>query len=228
MAASGTIRGGGTARERAGRFAGVLLALAVTIGLGSHPAPAQSTTKIIALGDSLTAGFGLSTAEAFPNQLAQALAARGHQVEIVNAGVSGDTAAAGLDRLAWAVPDDADAVIVELGANDALRGIDLARTRAALDSILTELSARKLPVLLAGMKAPRNWGDAYAAAFDPLYAELATKHGALLYPFFLDGVALDPALNQDDGIHPNGKGVAVIVARMLPAVEALIKPLAKP
>jgi acyl-CoA thioesterase-1 len=178
---------------------------------------------ILALGDSLTAGLGLETPEAFPARLEAALKAKGLDVRIVNAGVSGDTAAAGLARLDWALSDDVGGLIVELGANDALRGLDPAQTEAALDAILAKAAARKLPVLVAGMQAPPNLGPDYAAAFDAIYPRLAEKHGAILYPFFLDGVAAQPSLNQADGIHPNGKGVDIIVERIMPSVEGLIR-----
>ena len=195
--------------------------LAINI-LSAAPLAAKTAVKIVALGDSLTAGFGVAPADAFPAQLERALKASGQAVELVNSGVSGDTAADGLDRLDWAVPDDAKAVIVELGANDGLRGIDPKATRATLNAVLTRLNARKLPVLLTGMRAPRNWGDAYAKEFDAMFADLAAAHGVLLYPFFLDGVVLDLALNQADGLHPNAKGVAVIVERITPHVEGLL------
>ena len=192
------------------------------------PAPAQAEpATILALGDSLTAGLGLGPAQAFPAKLAAALKAKGHDVIVLNAGVSGDTARAGADRLAWSLTEDVDAVIVELGANDALRGLDPAETRKALEAILAELAQRKLPVLIAGMRAPPNLGPDYALKFDPIFADLATTNGALLYPFYLDGVAADPALNQADGIHPNAQGVDVIIGRMLPSVEALLLRAAK-
>ena len=183
---------------------------------------AQKPVKIVALGDSLTAGLGVAAADAFPVQLERALRAKGHAVEIVNAGVSGDTVSGGLARLDWSVPEDADAVIVELGANDALRGIDPAVTRKVLEEILQRLKERNLPVLLTGMRAPPNLGPEYAAAFEPIYAELAKKYDALLYPFFLDGVAAERSLNQGDGIHPTAEGVRVIVRGILPKVEELI------
>ena len=183
------------------------------------PAP---TLTVVAFGDSLTAGYLLQPNESFPAQLQMALEAKGHKVQIVNAGVSGDTTAGGLDRLAWTLQPIPDAVILELGANDALRGTDPAKTRANLDQILTTLSASNIPVLLAGMKAPGNWGDAYVKAFDAIYPELAAKHGAALYPFFLEGVALNPKLVLADGMHPTAEGVAEIVKRILPNVEALI------
>ncbi len=197
------------------------LALLV-IGWGQNAMAAKETLKIVALGDSLTAGYGVAPGDAFPVQLQKALIERGEKVEIINAGVSGDTASAGRDRLDWALPADADAVIVELGANDGLRGIDPKVTRTLLDDLLMQLKARKLPVLFTGMKAPRNWGEAYATTFDAMFADLAAKHGALFYPFFLDGVVVDPALNQPDGIHPNPKGVAEIVRRITPKVQELI------
>jgi acyl-CoA thioesterase I len=177
---------------------------------------------VLVLGDSLTAGYGLAPEEAFPVKLEAALKAKGHDVRMINAGVSGDTASDGRDRLDWALTDDVKAVIIELGANDALRGLDPKITRAALDDILTKLKSRNLPVLLAGMKAPRNLGPEYAASFDSIYPELAKAYGAQLYPFFLEGVATDPGLNQGDGLHPNAKGVDIIVASMLPEVEKLI------
>lgn len=189
--------------------------------LAAFPARAE-TLRIVALGDSLTVGYGLETADAFPGRLQAALAARGHDVVVVNAGVSGDTASDGLARVDWSVGEDADAVIVELGANDALRGVDPAITRDALDRLLARLGERGVPVLLAGMRAPPNLGPDYAAAFDPIYPDLAEKHGVILYPFFLDGVAADARLNQADGIHPNAEGVAIVVDRIVPAVEALI------
>ena len=153
--------------------------------------------------------------------------ARGHKVEVVNSGVSGDTVGAGLERFDWAVPSDADAVILELGANDALRGVDPKQTRASLDTLIAKLKALKLPVLIAGMRAPKNWGEAYASEFDAIFGNLAQKYGLLLYPFFLDGVVLNPALNQADGIHPTGKGVVIIVERILPKVEELMAQVAR-
>ncbi len=178
---------------------------------------------ILVLGDSLTAGLGLEASEAFPAKLEAALNAKGLDVRVVNAGVSGDTAAAGLARLDWALTDEIDGLIVEFGANDALRGLDPTQTEAALDAILAKAAARKLPVLVAGMQAPPNLGPDYVTAFDAIYPRLAEKHGAILYPFFLDGVAAERSLNQADGIHPNGKGVSIIVERMMPSVEGLIR-----
>lgn len=178
--------------------------------------------KLVVLGDSISAGFGLPAAAALPARLAAALKQRGLAAEVTNAGVSGDTASGGLQRLEWSVPEGTDAVILELGANDALRGIDPKVTKAALDAILTRLEQRHIAVLLAGMRAPRNMGPDYVKAFDAIYPALASAHRVVFYPFILDGVAADPALNQHDGMHPNAKGVDVIVARMLPKVQELI------
>lgn len=186
---------------------------------------AQATDKplkIVAFGDSLTAGYGLSATQAFPSKLEATLKTKGHNVTVVNAGVSGDTASGGLARLDWSVPEDADAVILELGANDALRGVDPAVTKASLDKILTRLDERHIPVLLAGMRAPRNMGEDYVHAFDAIYPALASTHRVVFYPFFLEGVATDAALNQGDGMHPNAAGVDAIVGHMLPKVEELI------
>ncbi|MCU0790961.1 MAG: arylesterase [Nitratireductor sp.] len=182
---------------------------------------AQAT--IIAFGDSLVAGLGLPQEEAFPARLEAALRERGHDVNVVNAGVSGDTTAAGLGRLDWSVPDGTDGVIIELGANDMLRGIDPDQTRKNLDAMLARLAERKIPVLLAGMRAAPNLGAEYSASFDPIFPDLAQKYGAALYPFFLDGVAAEPGLNQPDGMHPNSAGVDVIVGRFLPVMEEFLK-----
>ncbi len=183
---------------------------------------AAQTLTVLALGDSLAAGYGLQPSDGFTVKLEAALKAKGHDVSVVNAAVAGDTALDGLSRLDWALTDDVDAVIVELGANDALRGLPVAQAEQALDGILTKLKERGLPVLLAGMQSPPNLGPEYQAAFNAMYPRLAEKHGALLYPFFLDGVAAERSLNQADGIHPNPAGVDVIVQRILPAVEQLI------
>jgi acyl-CoA thioesterase-1 len=179
----------------------------------------------VALGDSLTAGYNLPAEAAFPAALERALRAKGYAVEIVNAGVSGDTASAGLDRLDWSVADGTDGVIVELGANDMLRGLDPAIPREAIESIVGRLKARGIPVMLAGMYASRNLGQAYVERFDGLYTEIAKKHGLVLYPFFLDGIAGDRSLNLPDGLHPTAKGVEVIVARILPTVERFLATL---
>ncbi len=197
-----------------------------TAMLAAGPVAAVTSTnrpiRIAAFGDSLTAGYGLRPSEAFPNQLQRLLEAKGYQLEIANAGVSGDTTQGGLQRLAWAVPDGVDAVILELGANDALRGVPPARVRANLDKILASLKARNIEVLVAGMRAPRNLGNDYANAFDVIFPELAAKYDALLYPFFLTGVVLDTKLNLSDGVHPSAKGIGVIAERMAPLAEQLI------
>ncbi len=206
------------------RRAAVNLCLLV-LGLFAHmnTATAQERpVRIIAFGDSLTAGYGLAPKNAFPVRLEAALKARRHNVVIVNAGVSGDTTAGGLARLDWAVPDDADAVIVELGANDGLRGLDPAAARKNLDAIITRIKAKGADILLTGMRAPRNYGPEYTGVFDRIFPDLARQHGVLYYPFFLEGVVLDGTLNLDDGLHPNAKGVDVIVQGILPHVEELI------
>lgn len=197
-------------------------ALAAAILAGIAPARAERPVRIVALGDSLTAGYQLAAQDAFPSRLQAALRARGHRVEVENAGVSGDTSTGGLERLDWAVGDGVDAVILELGANDALRGIDPAITRRNLETIVTRLKERGIAVLLTGMLAPPNMGPDYAAAFNPIFPDLASRHGLIFDPFFLDGVAAVPALNLGDGMHPNPRGVHVIVERILPRVEELI------
>lgn len=199
----------------------VLVAAAAMLAMIPAAAHAASQTLVV-LGDSLSAGYGLAPGESFPEQLEAALRAEGRDATVVNAGVSGDTASDGLARLDWSVPRDADAVIVELGANDALRGIDPSVPRKAIGEIVRRLVERGQPVLLAGMMAPRNLGDHYAAAFDSIYPEVAEAENVPLYPFFLDGVAADPALNQPDGLHPTAEGVAIIVERILPDVQALL------
>ncbi len=187
------------------------------------PAAAQAADlKLVVLGDSLSAGYQLPPEAGFTVQLQKALDARGHSVEVVNAAVSGDTSSGGLSRLDWSVGADTDAVIVELGANDALRGISPQITRKNIEEIAQRLRARDVEVLLAGMLAPRNLGDEYAEVFDPIYSEVAKAHNALLYPFFLEGVALTPELNLSDGMHPNADGVAIIVENILPKVEELL------
>jgi len=178
--------------------------------------------RLVALGDSLTAGYGLPRGDGFVARLQEALTAEGHDVEVIDAGVSGDTTDMGLARLDWSVPADAEAVIVELGANDALRGLPPAEARKNLDEIVGRLTARGQKVLIAGMLAPRNLGEAYVAAFDPIFAEIAAKYGALHYPFFLDGVALHPERTLPDGLHPNAEGVKVIVRSILPKVRELL------
>ncbi|MFM9859531.1 arylesterase [Pseudoxanthobacter sp. M-2] len=205
-------------RRLAALFA-VLFALAAAPVV--TPAAAEPI-RLVVLGDSLTAGYGLPPGAGFPARLEAALKKRGRDVTVIDAGVSGDTTAGGLSRLDWSVGTDAQAVIVELGGNDMLRGTDPARTAENLNQIVARLTDRGLPVLVAGMRAPRNLGEAYGEAFDAVFATVAERHGALFYPFFLDGVAADPALNLPDGIHPNEAGVAIIVERILPAVEQLL------
>ena len=211
-------------RSRPGRLMVMaLLVLAALSGVANgQPSVNTKPTKLVAFGDSLTAGLGLPAASAFPAKLEAALRAKGYKVDVVNAGVSGDTVADGLARLDWSIPQGTDAVIVELGANDALRGLDPKLTKGALDKILHKLEDRHVVVLLAGMRAPRNMGTEYAREFDAIYPALASTHPVVFYPFFLDGVAADPKLNQGDGMHPNSAGVDVIVARILPQVEELI------
>ena len=182
---------------------------------------AEGGLRILMLGDSLTAGYGLAARDALPARLEVALRAHRVDARVIDAGVSGDTTAGGVARIDWALSDDPHAVIVALGANDGLRAIDPAVTRENLDRLLGILDERGLPVLLAGMVAPPNLGPEYAARFDPIYRELAVRHGAILYPFLLDGVATVTSLNQADGIHPNAAGVEVIVWRLLPAVLCL-------
>ena len=208
-----------------GRHLFLTLTAVIWIGIHCFSAQAradQNETVIVALGDSLTSGFGLPNDKAFPSQLETALKERGHKVRIVNAGVSGDTASAALRRLDWALDGDTDAVIVELGGNDALQGLPPESTKAALAEILERLQKRNLPVLLAGMEAPRNLGKDYVTAFGAIYPALAAQYDVLLYPFFLEGAALNPELMQRDGIHPNAEGVGVIVDNILPQVEALL------
>ena len=194
-----------------------MAAVCLVSALGGSPALSQ-TARLLVLGDSLTAGYGLAQEEAFPARLQAVLRDRGLEVVVLDGGVSGDTTAGGLARVGWALADRPTHVIVELGANDALRGIDPATTRANLDRLLSRLGAAGVKVLLAGMYAPPNWGKAYEAAFRRIYPELARKHGTAFYPFFLEGVAAEPDLNQKDGIHPNARGVSVIVDRMMPYV----------
>jgi acyl-CoA thioesterase-1 len=178
--------------------------------------------RIVALGDSLTAGYGLPAQAAFPAKLERALKAKGYAVEIVNAGVSGDTASRGLARLDWSVPENTDAVIVELGGNDMLLGIDPSVTRKALAEIIRRLTDRKISVLLAGMRAAPNLGHSYASEFERIYSDLAYENDLLFYPFFLDGIAAQTKFNLQDGLHPNAAGIDAIVARILPQVEELI------
>ncbi len=201
------------------RLATGLFGLLLTAAAGAAAEP----IRLLALGDSLTAGYGLPTDQSFPVQLESALRDKGYEVAVINAGVSGDTTAGGLARLDWALSDEPDLVLLELGANDGLRGLDPNDTRRNLAAILERLSERDMPTLLAGMYAPPNLGREYGEVFNALYPELAEIYSVPLYPFFLEGVAADTSLNQADGIHPNGAGVAVIVENMLPAVIGLIE-----
>jgi acyl-CoA thioesterase I len=178
--------------------------------------------KMVVLGDSLSAGLGLPGAAAFPARLPNALEDKGIEVDMTNAGVSGDTASGGRDRLDWSVPEGTQAVIVELGANDALRGINPKITRDALTDIVSRLKARGIAVMLCGMLAPPNYGSDYASQFNAIYPDLAKSLRVTLYPFFLEGVAADAKLNQADGIHPTAEGVDIIVKKMLPTVEAFV------
>jgi acyl-CoA thioesterase-1 len=190
-----------------------------------NPAWAEATkpVKLVVLGDSLSAGLGLPAQQAFPTKLQKSLQAKGIAIDMTNAGVSGDTTSGGRDRLDWSVPDGTDGVIIELGANDALRGIDPDLTRTALTDIVQRLKARKIPVMLCGMLAPPNYGAEYAARFNSIYPDLAKKFDVPLYPFFLDGVAADAKLNQADGIHPTAAGVDIIVGNIMPTVEAFLR-----
>ena len=211
---------------------GLMFTLAIIAAPPSLAEAAVTPIKLVAFGDSLTAGYQLKPESSFPAQLQVALRAKGYKIDVANGGVSGDTTANGLDRLEWTLQEGAgqggaDGVILELGANDALRGTDPKIPRANLDKIVAALKAKHLDILLAGMRAPNNWGGEYKTAFDALYPDLAAKHGVALYPYFLDGVRTNPELLQNDGLHPTAKGVAEIVARILPNVEALIKTISE-
>ena len=199
--------------------------MALALAVAMRPlaaAAADRPVRIVALGDSLTAGLGVPADQAFPAKLEQALRAKGLAVEVTNAGVSGDIASSGLARLDWSIPEGTDAVIVELGANDMLRGIDPKITRHALEGIVRRLADRRVAVLLAGMRAAPNLGPDFGRDFEAIYSELAARNDLLLYPFFLDGVAGEAELNQRDGLHPTVAGVDAIVARILPKVEELV------
>lgn len=198
--------------------------LVALLALAALPAAAQDTVKIVALGDSLTHGYGLPPAEGFVPQLERWLHANGAPwAQVINAGVSGDTSAGGLARLDWSLADGGDALIVALGGNDLLRGLDPAASRANLRGILEGAQARGLPVLLSGMEAPGNYGPEFKQAFDSMYPDLAAEFDALHDPFFLAGVTEDRTLWQEDGIHPNARGVAVIVERIGPMVLDLAR-----
>ena len=213
-----------------GRVNAIWLILSVFLaGINGIEAAAAKPVKILALGTSLTQGYNLPPGTDFTRVLQAKLQAKGHDVTVINAGVSGDTSAGGLARLDWSLAEHFDGAIVELGSNDALRGLEVAQTRSNLDAILAKLKARGVAVLLTGMKAPRNLGSEYSSAFDAIYPTLAKEHGVLFYPFFLEGVAANLKLNQGDGIHPNEQGTQVIVRGMLPYAEKLIEQIeAKP
>ena len=200
---------------------GFFASLAITALLSTGIAQAEPL-KLVGFGDSLMAGYQLPAADAFPVKLEAALRAKGHEVEIANAGVSGDTTSGGLARLDWSIPDGTQGVILELGANDALRGIAPEETEKNLDAMLTRLKERGIAVLLAGMLAPPNMGADYAGRFDGIYRRLSEKHGVPLYPFFLDGVVTKANLQIEDGMHPNPAGVDVMVQSILPTVETFL------
>jgi acyl-CoA thioesterase-1 len=208
--------------RRYGPFARVFNAALILLLLAA-PVAAKDRPRIVAFGDSLSAGYGLAPEEAFPAQLQTRLKTLGVDAEVVNAGVSGDTTAGGLARLDWALADRPDVVLVELGANDALRGLDPGAAKANLEKILAGIEAKGAKPLLLGMLALGNWGRDYEEQFNAIYPALAAEHRVPLYPFFLDGVAQDPALNQPDGLHPNAEGVARIVERIAPFVERHLK-----
>lgn len=202
----------------------ILLFVCAALTAAAWPAAAKPL-RIVGFGDSLMAGYNLPPGDGFTDKLQKALRDKGHDVTVVNAGVSGDTTSGGLARLDWSVPDGTDLVILELGANDMLRGIDPAEVEKNLDAMLARLKARDIPVLLAGMVAAPNLGHAYAEAFGPIYPKLAEKYAATLYPFFLDGVAGDAALELEDGMHPNAAGIDRMVERILPTVEKALAAL---
>ena len=199
-----------------------IFSVIVALTFATAAAASAEGTRLMAFGDSLVHGYGLAEDDTFPAQLQAALEQQGHAVEVLNAGNSGDTTAAGLARLDWALADRPDAVIVVLGANDGLRGLEPRQTYGNLTAILERLEADGLPVLLAGMLAPRNLGAAYVEEFDGVFQRLSEERNVVFYPFFLDGVAAQTELNLGDGIHPNKNGVAEIVSRILPSVESLL------
>src|SRR5919112_2497900 len=218
-------------KRQSGPFMTIIFACVAAVAAMIGPAPSAGgqgqPIRLVALGDSLSAGYGLPQEAAFPVVLERALKAKGYRVEIANAGVSGDTSSGGLDRLDWSVPDGTDGVIVELGANDMLRGLDPSLTRKSIGAIVERLKARNIPVMLAGMYASRNLGPDYVQKFDSLYPDIAKRHDLVLYPFFLDGIAGDRSLNLPDGLHPTAKGVEIIVERILPSVETFLARIAQ-
>jgi len=205
----------------------IIATLLVFAGILGHapatPAQADGPLNVVVIGDSLFAGYGLAAKDAFPAQLEAALKKKGYVVRVENAGVSGDTTAGGRARLGWAIGGNPGAVILELGANDALRGLEPEKAYQNLAAMLDELAAKNIPVLLAGMKAPPNMGEDYGREFNGIYSRLAQKFDVILYPFFLEGVAGKPELNQDDGLHPTADGIGVVVDNILPAVEQLLR-----
>jgi acyl-CoA thioesterase-1 len=209
-------------RLRRGALLGVVAIIAALLAIAAPSSSAAAPPRILAFGDSLMAGFGLPPDDAFPVRLQQKLAAAGITAEVINGGVSGDTTAGGLARLDWALSDKPDYVLVELGANDMLRGVDPKLTYANLDAMLTRIAASGAKIMLLGMKAVPNWGAEYRRDFDAIFPTLAEQHHVPLYPFFLDGVAADSSLNQADGLHPNAEGVAILVDRIAPYVESLL------
>ncbi len=212
----------GAQTSRLGHLISAIMLAAIWVMTPLTTANAAETLHIVAFGDSLTAGYGLPQGQDFASRLEAALKKRGHNVAIANAGVSGDTTAGGRARFDWAVPPETDGVILELGANDVLRGIPPKTTRDNLEDILARLKKRNLPVLLTGMRALANWGPDYAKAFEAIFPELSEKYGALYYPFFMEGVIDKPELKLEDALHPNQQGVETIVSRILPDVEKLI------
>lgn len=202
--------------------AALILALCIAVTARAETAETAGTIEIVGFGDSLMAGYNLGPGEGFPEQLEDALRAEDYDVAITNAGVSGDTTSGGLSRLEWSVPETADIVLLELGANDMLRGIPPASTEQNLDRMIATLKERGQHVILAGMLAAPNLGEDYAAAFNPLYERLAEKHEIPLIPFFLDGVAAEPSLLLEDGMHPNAQGVARMVERILPTFREVL------
>lgn len=223
MLRRGCVQGECNSRYRA--FTHVLkqwIGLGLLTFAGVSSVAAADQIRLMVLGDSLTAGYGLPEKEALPVKLQAALKESGISAIVINAGVSGDTTAGGLSRIDWALADKPTHALVELGANDALRGIDPRTTRSNLDALVAKLQAAGVKVMLAGMYAPPNWGKEYETDFRSIYPDLAKKYGVSLYPFFLDGVAAQRDLNQPDGIHPNEKGVAIIVERILPSVRRLL------
>ena len=216
----------GAMRRLVNAMGGLALAALITIALPVNAPVAAEPIRILALGDSLTAGYGLPDDQTFPAKLQAALVRDGIAAVVYNAGVSGDTSAGGLSRLDWAMAmagdDPLDVVIVELGANDGLRGLEPAMTRDNLDALIARVRDKGPAVMLTGMQAPPNLGPEYGAEFAAIYPFLAKKHGVYLYPFFLEGVAAIPDLNQDDTIHPNSRGVDVVIGRILPYIKDML------